>query len=96
MVKIGRIQTCQIFGRADGPRVRGGRFAVHEKCSPEALQKGFWLKVIVADGPPRDRGRSAGSSVHPVSFGYAGGVSSEQGADGPPMVRGQSAGVEKN
>ena len=49
------------------------------------------------------RGRSAkgsrtvrGSLVHPVSFGYTGGVSTEQGEDGPPRVRGRSAGVEKN
>ena len=72
----------------DGPRVRGGRSAVHEILSPEALQKGFSRKIIVADGPR--------SSVHPVGFGYTGGVSSVQVADGPPKVRGQFAGIEKS
>ena len=52
MVKIGRIQTCQIFGSADGPRVRGGRSAVHGVCSPEALQRNFQPQKWTADGPP--------------------------------------------
>ena len=36
------------------------------------------------------------SSVHPASFGYTDGLSTEQVVDGPPMVRGWSAVGEKN
>ena len=57
--KIGRIQTCQIFGSADGPRVRGGQSAIHGTCSPEALQRSSQPQKYTADGPPKDRGRSA-------------------------------------
>ena len=96
MVKIGRIQTYQIFGSADGPQVRGGRSAVHGICSPETLQRSFQRQSYsggwFAKGPRTVRR----SSVHPVGFGYTEGVSSEQVADDLPMVRGQSAGVEKN
>ena len=58
MVNIGKILDRLKFGSADGPRVRGGQSAVHEKCSPEALQKSFKPQNYTADGPPKDRGRS--------------------------------------
>ena len=57
--KIGRIQTCQIFGSADGPRIIGGQSAVHENCPPEALQRTCQPQKYTADSPPKDRGRSA-------------------------------------
>ena len=56
MVKIGRIQTCQIVGSADGPRERGGRSAVHETCLPKALQRSSKPQNYTADGPPKDSG----------------------------------------
>jgi hypothetical protein len=37
IVKVGKILNRMKFGTADGPWVRGGRSAVHEDCSPEAL-----------------------------------------------------------
>jgi hypothetical protein len=40
-VKVGKILNRMKFGTADGPRVRGGRSAVHENCSSEALQSYF-------------------------------------------------------
>ena len=57
--KIGRIQTCQIFGSADGPRVIGGQSAVNWTCSPEALQRSCQPQKFIADSPQKDRGRSA-------------------------------------
>ena len=96
--KVGKILSCLKFGTADGPRVRGGQSAVHESCSPEALQSCSQQQNYTADGPPMDHGRSAKgprtvrlSSVHSASFGYTDGLSTEQYADGPPRVRGQSA-----
>ena len=59
IVKIGKILGCLKFGSADSPRVRGGRSAIHETCLPEALQKSFKPQNYTADGPPKDRGRSA-------------------------------------
>jgi len=57
--KIGRIQTCQIFSSADGPRVRGGQSAVNWTCSSETLQRSCQPQKFIADSPPKDRGRSA-------------------------------------
>jgi len=59
-VKIGKILDSLNFGSADGPQVRGEQSTVHGICSPEALQRSFSCKNCVADGPPKDRGRSAG------------------------------------
>ena len=96
MVKIGRIQTCQIFGSADSPRVRGGRSAVHGICSPEALQRSFQPQNY-SGGRSAQRPRIVrGSSVHLVGFGYTGDMYTEQVADSPPWVHGQSASVRKN
>ena len=58
-MKVGNILGCLKFGRADGPRVRGGRSAVHKTCLPEALQKSFKPQNYIADGPLMDCGRSA-------------------------------------
>ena len=57
--KIGRIQTCQIFGSADGPRVSGGQSAVNWTCSSEALQRSCQPQKFIADSPPKNRGQSA-------------------------------------
>ena len=66
MMKINKIQTCQNFGSVDGPRVRGGRSAIHKTCSPEALQKGCQSQQWNVDCPPKVRGRSASVPVgHP-------------------------------
>ena len=59
IVKIRKILGCLKFGSANSPRVRGGRSAIHETCLPEALQKSFKPQNYSADGPPKDRGRSA-------------------------------------
>ena len=56
---VGKILGCLKFGTADGPRVRGGQSAVHETCSPEALQRSSQPQNYTADGPPKDHGRSA-------------------------------------
>ena len=86
--KIGRIQTCQIFGSADGPRVRGGQSAVNWTCSPEALQRSCQPQKFIADSPPKDRGRSAHVWAEAVSVScsvknFKGGRS----AKGPRTVR---------
>ena len=86
--KIGRIQTCQIFGSADGPRVRGGQSAVNWTCSPEALQRSCQPQKFIADSPPKDRGRSAHVWAEAVSVSCSVKISK---ADGPPKDRGQSA-----
>ena len=39
MLQTYKIQTCQIFGSADSPRVMGGQSAVHENCLPETAEK---------------------------------------------------------
>ena len=57
--KVGKILGCLKFGTADSPRVMGGQSAVHETCSPEALQRSSQPQNYTADGPPKDRGRSA-------------------------------------
>ena len=51
--KIGRIQTCQIFGSADSPRVWGGQSAVHKDCPPEALQRSCQPQKFIADSRQR-------------------------------------------
>ena len=58
--KVGKILGCLKFGTADSPRVIGGQSAVHETCSPEALQRSSQPQKFTADGPPKERGRSAG------------------------------------
>ena len=73
--KVGKILDCLKFGTADGPRVRGGQFAVHENCSPEALQRSPQLENYTADGP-RVIGSSGKLRIHRW---YA----TEQEADGP-------------
>ena len=57
--KVGKILGCLKFGTADSPRVRCGRSAVHETCLLEALQRSSKPQNYTADGPPKDRGRSA-------------------------------------
>ena len=57
--KVGKILGCLKFGIADSPRVIGGQSAIHETCSPEALQRSSQPQKYTADGPPKDRGRSA-------------------------------------
>ena len=86
--KIGRIQTCQIFGSADGPRVRGGQSAVNWTYSPEVLQRSCQPQKFIADSPPKDRGRSAHVWAEAVSVSCSVKISK---ADGPPKDRGQSA-----
>jgi hypothetical protein len=58
-VKVGKILNKMKFGTADGPRVRGGRSAVHENCSPVALQSYFGPQSCEADGPRVSGGWSA-------------------------------------
>ena len=60
IVKVGKILGCLKFGSADGLRVRGGRSAVHEICHQRLCRKMFQPQKYASDGPPRDRGRSAG------------------------------------
>jgi len=93
IVKIGKILCCQKFGCADSLRVRGGRSAVHEICLPEALQKSFKPQISTADGPPKDRGRSADhrfnlqASDTPMGCLLSNVRTVRQGsADSPPMV----------
>ena len=93
IVKIGKILGCLKFGSADSPRVRGGRSAVHETCLPEALQKSFKPQNYTADGPPKNRGRSADhrfnlqASDTPMSCLLSNARTVRQGsADSPPMV----------
>ena len=57
--KLEKFWAVWNFGSADSPRVRGGRSAVHETCLPESLQKSFKPQNYTADGPSKDRGRSA-------------------------------------
>ena len=86
--KIGRIQTCQLFGSADGPRVRGGQSAVNWTYSPEVLQRSCQPQKFIADSPPKDRGRSAHVWAEAVSVSCSVKISK---ADGPPKYSGQSA-----
>jgi hypothetical protein len=55
-VKVGKILNRMKFGSADGPRVRGGQSAVHEDCSPEALQSCSQPQNYEVDGPLIDGG----------------------------------------
>ena len=57
--KLAKILGCLKFGISDGPRVRGGLSSVHETYSLEALQRSSSSQKYTADGPPKDRGRSA-------------------------------------
>jgi len=96
MVNIDKILDRLKFGSADGPRVRDGRSAVHEKCSPEALQKGCQPEFYSGGRSTNGQRMVRGSPVHPVRIGYTEGASSEQGADGSSWNRGQSASVGKS
>ena len=94
MVKIGKILGCLKFSCADSPRVRGGRSAVHETCLPEALQKSFKPQNYTADGPPKDRGRSADQRFNLQASDTPMGcllsksrTVRQRSADGPPLVR---------
>ena len=87
-MKCGKIQSCQNFGSADGPRVRGGQSAVNWTYSPEVLQRSCQPQKFIADSPPKDRGRSAHVWAEAVSVSYSVKISK---ADGPPKDRGQSA-----
>ena len=90
--KIGRIQTCQIFGSAGSPRVRGGQSADNWTCSPEALQRSCQPQKFIADSPQKDSGRSAHDGQR--QFQSVGSVKTSK-ADGPPGYRGQSATGQK-
>ena len=86
--KLAKILGCLKFGIADGPRVRGGLSAIHETCSPEALQRSCQPQKFIADSPPKDRGRSAHVWAEAVSVScsvknFKGGRS----AKGPRTVR---------
>ena len=79
IVKVGKILACLKFGRADGPRVRGGRSAVYE-----VFHQRLWsAENCSADSPPMDRGRSARCTgklrLHRWYVHYA-------SADGPPSI----------
>ena len=54
-MKVGKIQSSQNFGRADGPRVRGGRSAVHEICHQMLCRKMFQPKNIPRTVRPMHR-----------------------------------------
>ena len=93
-MKIGNILGCLKFGSADSPRVRGGRSAVHETCLPEALQKSFKPQNYTADGPPKDRGRSADHRFNLQASDTPMGcllsksrTVRQRSADGPQLVR---------
>ena len=82
MVNIDKILDRLKFGSADGPRVRGGQSAVHEKCSPEALQKGCQPEFYSGGRSATGQRTVHGSPVHLISIGYTEGASLEKGADG--------------
>ena len=93
-MKIGKILGCLKFGCADSPRVRGGRSAVHETCLAEALHKSFKPQIYTADGPPKDRGRSADhrfnlqASDTPMGCLLSNARTVRQGfADSPPVLK---------
>ena len=73
--KVGKILDCLKFGTADGPRVRGGQSAVHETCSPEALQRSSQQQNYTAGGQ-LIIGSSGKLRIHRW-------FATEQGADGP-------------
>ena len=52
MVNIDKILDRLNFGSADGPRVRGGRSAVHEIFHQKLCREFFQLKITDVDGPP--------------------------------------------
>ena len=84
IVKVGKILGCLKFGSADGPRVRGGRSAIHE-----VFHQRLWsAENYSADSPPMNRGRSARCigklRLHRWCVHYA-------SADGPPSICGRSA-----
>ena len=79
IVKVGKILGYMKFGSADGPRVRGGRSAIHE-----VFHQRLWsAENCSADSPPMDRGRSARCTgklrLHRWYAHYA-------SADGPPSI----------
>jgi len=87
--KVGKILDCLKFGSANGPRVRGGRSAIHG-----VFHQRLWsAENCSADSPPKDRGWSARCTdklrLHRWCVHYA-------SADGPPVYRGQSAWVKLN
>jgi len=82
--KLANFWDCLKFGSADGPRVRGGRSALHE-----VFHQRLWsAENYSADSPPMNRGRSARCTgklrLHRWCVHYA-------SADGPPSIRGRSA-----
>ena len=84
IVKVGKILGCLKFGRADGPRVRGGRSAIHDVFHQRLWSAENWS----ADSPPMDRGRSARCTgklrIHRWVVYWA---SRGRSAKGPRMVR---------
>ena len=82
-MKVGKILDCLKFGSADGPRIRGGRSAIHEFFTRGCDQQKIAARTVrpwTADGP----------LDAPVSFGYTNDVSTKQArtvrqvsADGP-------------
>ena len=93
-LKFGKILGCLKFVSADSPRVRGGRSAVHKTCLPEALQKCFKPQNYTADGPPKDRGRSADHRFNLQASDTPMGcllsksrTVRQRSADGPQLVR---------
>ena len=78
-MKVGKILGYMKFSIADGPRVRGGRSAIHE-----VFHQRLWSSEnCSADSPPMDRGRSARCTgklrLHRWCVHYA-------SADGPPSI----------
>src|SRR6185436_12532331 len=93
--KVGTILDSLKFGTADSPRVRGGQSAVHETCSPEALQRSSQPQKYTADGPPKDRGRSACVGQYLPEAVSVGRRCENSKADGPLGYSGQSANGQK-
>ena len=83
------------FGSADSPRIRGGQSDVHVTCSPEALQRNSQPQKYTADGPPKDRGRSACVGQYLSEAVSVERQCENSKADGPLGYRGQSANGQK-
>ena len=92
---IVKILGCLKFGTADSPRVRGGQSAVHETCSPEALQRSSQPQKYTADGPPKDRRRSAYVGQYMPEAISVGRQCENSKADGPLGYRGQFTNGQK-
>ena len=73
----------------------GGQSAVHETCSPEALQRSSQPQKYIADSPPKDRGRSACAGQNLPESVSVGWQCKKFKADGPLGYRGQSANGQK-